>query len=169
MLRVNTVSQSTRTFVNLQQIKQTWLPLTFKLICPMDLSNCIFGTLANSVDPDRTPKNAACLFIYSAGFFFLFCKLTSNKTNLTPLKFKTILFKDIWRNLQAAQIQIRRSRTPSLIRVTTICLMNRNLCKCMKKKVWHYLKKLNTSKLGTLETLANSVNSDQTPQNELSV
>ena len=61
----------------------------------MDLSEGIFGTVANSVDPDQTPQNAASPFIYSAGFWF--CKLTSNKTKLTPPKFKIVLSKAILR------------------------------------------------------------------------
>ena len=53
-----------------------------------------FGTLANSVDSDQTPQNAASLLLYSVGF----CFANLHQTKLTPAKFKIIvLFKGILR------------------------------------------------------------------------
>ena len=96
LLRVNTVCQSTGTFVNSQQIlvKQIWHILTFKWFCPMDLSKGIFFYFCKQcINPDQTPQNTSSLFIYRAGF----CFANLHQTKLAPPKFNIVLSKGISR------------------------------------------------------------------------
>ena len=50
----------------------------------MDLSKGIFGTLANSVDPDQTPQNAASLTVQD----FVLQTYMKQKQNWHPLNLK---------------------------------------------------------------------------------
>ena len=86
LLRVNTVCQSTGTFVNLQQINLT--PLNFQMILSNGSVQRHFLVFGKDAEHGVT-AHLQCMI--------LFCKLISNKTRLTPPKFKIVLSKSILR------------------------------------------------------------------------